>query len=60
MTSNPEMTAEQRKCEEDVGHDFRWYAPEWDTGFTGYGECKLCGRGVPYEDQGTDLDDNYM
>lgn len=53
----PKMTETQKKCDEDTGHDFEWAAPEWDIGFSGHGECTLCGWMVPYEP--CDLEDDY-
>jgi hypothetical protein len=55
--SDPEMTPEQKKCDEDTGHDFDWVAPEYDVGFCGYGQCKDCGWVVAYEEP--DLESDY-
>jgi hypothetical protein len=52
------MTAEQKQCDEETGHDFLWHAPEHDVGFAGYGQCRTCGWEVAYEE--ADYDDNYM
>ena len=43
------ITPAQKKCDDETGHDFEWAAPELDIGFSGYGQCKLCGLVVPYE-----------
>lgn len=51
------MTVEQRTCEEETGHDIEWHAPEYDVGFSGYGQCRTCGWTMPYEEP--DYDDNY-
>lgn len=48
---------EQKKCEDDVGHDIEWHAPDWEVGYPGGGRCKLCGLIVPYE--AMDLEDDY-
>lgn len=55
--AEPEMTPEQKKCDEDTGHDFDWAVPEPDIGFYGYGQCKECGWVVAYEEP--DLEDDY-
>ena len=57
LTTDPGMTPEQKKCDEETGHNFRWEAPEWDVGFSGLGQCEDCGWIVPYEP--ADFDDNY-
>lgn len=49
-------TPAQVECE-STGHDFKWYEPEHDIGFYGYGECEHCGWTVPYEEP--DLEDDY-
>jgi hypothetical protein len=47
--SDPEMTAAQKLCGEDSGHDWEWESPEPDVGISGCGICKLCGWTIPYE-----------
>lgn len=58
---NESMTPEQRKCDEDVGHDWNHFAYEPDTNAGGYMECKLCGFITSDDgfDVGSDFDDNY-
>lgn len=51
------MTPEQKKCDEETGHDFEWAVPEYDVGFSGYGRCRDCDWHVPYEEP--DLEDDY-
>ncbi len=56
-----QMTAEQRKCEDDVGHDWIRHAYEPDTNWGGFMECRLCGWAQADDgDYGSDFDDNYM
>lgn len=56
------MTAEQQKCEDEVGHDFEHFPYEYDTNAGGYKLCKLCGWTEADDgyDSGSDFDDNYM
>lgn len=61
-TSDPRaMTAEQQKCEDEVGHDFEHFPYEYDTNAGGYMQCRLCGWMESDDgfDYGSD-DDNYM
>lgn len=59
--STETMTPEQRKCEEEVGHDWRHEPYEYDTNSGGLKQCKLCGWMESDEDyDGGDFDDNYM
>lgn len=51
------MTPARKKCDEETGHDFEWFAPEYDVGFTGYGRCRDCDWHVPYEP--CNLEDDY-
>jgi hypothetical protein len=55
------MTAEQQKCEDEVGHDFEHFPYEYDTNAGGYKQCSLCGWCEADDgDYGSDFDDNYM
>lgn len=55
------MTPEQRKCDDEVGHNWRHVAYEPDVNYGGFKECELCGwTEADDEDYGSDFDDNYM
>lgn len=60
-TADPEMTPEQRKCDDEVGHNWEHFPYEDDTNSGGYLECKLCGWCEPDDGYGEgDFDDNYF
>ena len=61
MIDSSSMTPDQRRCEEETGHDWRRIAYERDTNYGGFMECKLCGWTQADDgDYGSDFDDNYI
>lgn len=56
-----QMTPEQAKCDDEVGHDWHHTPYEHDTNSGGYMQCKFCG--YTKSDEGFDVgsdDDNYL
>lgn len=43
MSTEKQMTADQQKCDDEVGHDWEHFPYEYDTNSGGYMQCKLCG-----------------